>query len=164
MDNAENVENEGARETGNDTGARMEFVCAVCGRVLDYKDSDEGRVYMHTVWDANDADHRVVPVPLTENPDAIERCDFCHVDHPAWRVPVREFNALPGHMSTPDWLACDDCAEIINRGRWNELTRRATKAWEDRHGGPIPPEMTTSLMALYRKVRKNQMGAPRPNK
>jgi hypothetical protein len=54
-------------------------------------------------------------------------CDFCS-GQPAWRYPAETFNATPGEplplISEDDWVACDECAALIERNEWNALARR----------------------------------------
>lgn len=134
-------------------------VCGVCGRVLDHRD-DVG--FVHTVGDTG-ADHEPVPVPMEQALVVAVRCDFCYVDHPAWVIPAREFEAMPGHMSAGDWAACDECARLIESNQWSALIRRAAESWQRRHGEPMAAPVLAGLPRLYRLLRKNITGSKQPN-
>ena len=46
-------------------------------------------------------------------------CDFCYELHPtpAFEYPATDFPTIDGiAMSRGSWLACDECAELIERG------------------------------------------------
>ena len=133
--------------------------CGVCGRVLDHRD-DVG--FVHTVGDAA-ADHDPVPVPVDQALVVAGRCDFCYVDYPAWVIPAREFEALPGHMSAGDWAACDACVALIESNQWSALIRRAAESWQRRHGEPMAQQVLAGLPRLYRLLRKNITGSKQPN-
>lgn len=135
----------------HDPGRR---VCAVCSRVLD---EVEGKGWRHPLTGGEPADHPAVPVLDTEVP-ARGLCDFCSADGTAWVLPVRDFATVPGvSASRGDWAACDACASLIRRGKWNELLDRAAHYFTLRHG-PMPPEMRSSLRRLYAAVRRNATG------
>lgn len=131
----------------------------MCGRVLDHRD-DIG--FVHTVGDAG-ADHDPMPIPMAEALVVAGRCDFCYEDYPAWVIPAREFEVLPGHMSTGDWAACDACVRLIETNQWSTLQRRAAQSWLDRHGEPMAPPVFAGLPRLYRLLRKNITGSKQPN-
>jgi hypothetical protein len=103
-----------------------------------------------------------VPVPQSEATVVAGRCDFCYEDHPAWLIPARDFEVLPGHFSGGDWAACDGCMALIEANSWSGLLRRAKSGWESRHGA-MPTEVSSSLPRLYRLLRKNISGSPVPN-
>ena len=134
------------------------YVCEICGRVLDY---EEGVGYLHTAGDSA-AGHEPMPVPQSQALVVAGRCDFCYADHPAWVVPARDFEVLPGHVSNGDWAACSDCGRLIETDQWSALTRRARRGWEQIHG-PMPDHQSDALPRLYRLLRKNITGALRPN-
>jgi hypothetical protein len=60
-----------------------------------------------------------------------EMCDFCS-EHPTTRLYTcknffvpRTKTALFQHESVGAWVACNTCAELVDEGRWSELTDRA---------------------------------------
>jgi len=140
-------------------------VCAVCARVLDLVEHDGAvRGWQHTMADQPE-DHPAVPVAPADVHAAL-RCDFCLADDPRWDIPARTFvyDGAPGAGSDGDWAACDACAELIRRHRWTMLRQRAVAAFVDRHG--LAPEqeqrMGRALGRLYRQLRANMLGPPRP--
>lgn len=134
------------------------MACRICGRVLDY---DERTGYQHTFGDSG-ADHAPDPAPVDEAL-VIGRCDFCYVDFPKWVIPARDFEVLPGHMSSGGWAACDACVGFVEKNQWTQLVRRAVEGWSVRHGMPMSTEMVESLPRLFRLLRKNISGAAVPN-
>lgn len=133
-------------------------MCEVCGRVLDHVG---GTGYVHTVGDSS-VGHRAVPIPQSEALVVAGRCDFCYADYPEWLVPAREFEVVPGHISSNDWAACNDCAALIEKHQWSALLRRARVSWESRHGA-MPPAMEQGLARMYRLLRKHMAGSLQPN-
>jgi hypothetical protein len=66
-------------------------------------------------------------------------------------------------MSHSDWTACNDCAELIRKGYWDRLTKRAVKAYKDRHAGqPIPDTVEMLMRLLYRQVSRHVKGPLQP--
>lgn len=146
------------------------YVCAVCGRVLERRtDLDTGE---HIEWlhpfpmrmgaIGESEDHMPVPVPFDELPHPDTRCDFCYEINPQWTLPARSFThttpSFEAHGSAGDWAACDACADLLNRGMWSVLIRRAVKAYTERTGDPMEiAEMV--IKVTYRNLRKNITGA-----
>jgi hypothetical protein len=57
-------------------------------------------------------------------------CDFCSSDKPAWEYPAADCIVSPPedpvpHQSIGGWLACDECAALIQRNEWTKLARRS---------------------------------------
>jgi hypothetical protein len=83
-------------------------------------------------------------------PEAI--CDFCD-----GRPVAKTYDAAPVLttfasklvlFSETRWTACKKCAELIDQGRWEELTERATECWLKelrRDGGPSPYLLRAAL-------------------
>lgn len=152
------------------------MACGTCGRVLSrheevYTDPETGKVsdirasWVHTAVDLErGVNHPADPVPY----DQMERvrlvCDFCSEADPIWQLPVGDFLMTPGtasdEHSTSDWMACSGCGDLINRGDWPGLTRRAAQRAAATTGAPVA-EHEASLKKLYRLVRKHQQGAVR---
>lgn len=153
------------------------MACGTCGRVLSqheevYTDRETGETtetrvsWVHTAVDiARGVNHPAVPVPY----DQMERvrlvCDFCSEPEPIWILPVADFLMAPAlargendEHSTSDWTACAPCGDLINRGDWPGLTRRAAQHAAATTGAPVA-EHAESLKKLYRLVRKHQSGA-----
>lgn len=132
-------------------------MCAVCGRVLDYAD---GQGWMHSLQDQRSEDHPAVPVPFDSVPMR-GRCDFCNLDYPTMIIPARNFEIMPGHMSNGDWGACDICCALIEGNRWNRLIDRAVQTTNS--AGPMTQDqLRQSLAHLYKALRKNITGSPKP--
>jgi hypothetical protein len=140
-------------------------VCAVCGRVLDRWEPDDGGAaqYVHTYQDRKHEDHPAVPATLDEIP-GIGRCDFCNNDYPTWVVPVNSFPmpGLPGHNSDGDWAACETCKTLIVKSRWDTLARRAVDHSSDLR---VPKVIIRAqLDTMYNRLRRNIKGEPFPIK
>jgi hypothetical protein len=57
-------------------------------------------------------------------------CDFCSSDKPTWDYPAEDCIISPAGDPTPQhsiggWLACDECAALIQRNEWTKLARRS---------------------------------------
>lgn len=158
------------------------MVCTVCHRVLEKYDAVEnGRVVGYEWFHPFDMrqegeSHEPVPVmrkDLAED-EIAERCDFCLDEGPTWVLPVENFqepfgvsNPITGGrdvlMSHSDWTACDTCGELIRKGYWDRLTRRAIKASKDRtHLAHYPPEAELFIKMLYREISRHVTGPLRP--
>jgi hypothetical protein len=113
-----------------------------------------------------DEDHPAVPVEQDEIHTQY-RCDFCNVDDPTFKLPTTSFDAgqfeLPFGItdvaSGQNFLACEPCAQLIDKNQWSSLLMRVTKSWEDRHGNPMPDVAKTALSRYYRKLRRNITGS-----
>jgi hypothetical protein len=84
-----------------------------------------------------------------------KKCDFCSPAQPAlWDYPTRTFDVVfplgtkpPGFHSIGDWLACDECAEMIERNDIDAICRVA------------PPGLTrTNHRAVIEKFFANRLG------
>lgn len=93
-------------------------------------------------------------------------CDFCS-GLPAWRYPAETFNATPGlpppQIMEGDWLACDECAALIERNEWNALARRGLQTPMGKAAvGVIGEEAVLAQHhALYKKFRQHRRGRVR---
>jgi hypothetical protein len=160
------------------------MACRVCRRSLERLeenvtiDPQTGQrrvtnvVWDHTQPDRDDGvDHAAVPVPYSEIGEANIRlrCDFClGYEGVVWELPVRDFE-MPMSLgpitdwgSTNAWSCCGVCADLINRGDWPRLTRRAAQSSAMRSAQRVPlAALEESLKRLYRQVRKHQAGPVR---
>jgi hypothetical protein len=138
------------------------MVCAVCSRVLDRFEPEDGGVeFLHTMQDRAREDHPAVPVPESQI-QTIGRCDFCNTDYPVWVIPVLSFEmpGLPGRFSDGDWAACDTCKALIAKNHWDTLVRRATERTDT---SIIPAEIIRArLVTMYNRLRRNITGDPYP--
>lgn len=77
-------------------------------------------------------------------------CDFCScpLTDSAWDFPARDI-AFDGLRMGPDaptplagcigpWIACDRCAELVNRGARDELAQRSALRFIREHSGWVP--------------------------
>jgi len=102
--------------------------------------------------------------PTTPAPALL--CDFCN----ASVSDGRSFDAAPLAMTVEDttiyfcdskWAACPTCFQMIDEGRWEELTERSYARWLDteRQGGSEPgfrlrQFMRAHLTQLHRLFRE----------
>lgn len=98
--------------------------CAVCGCVLNRYSDAFG---LNEYWDHAEieVDHPPVPVTLAEI-TANYRCDFCLADHAGWALPAEDYEVANGNWSRGDWLACSDCAVLIQEDDWRGVADRAS--------------------------------------
>lgn len=146
------------------------MACGVCARVLDKYDQYEGGKlvgvrWQHTEVDKSrgaDEDHPVVPIHYSQMAEIKTVCDFCSTPGGSWELPVKSFvMTIPGRMdpwgSTASWLACDQCAELINRGLWPQVSRRGAESVAAING-TRPEDELPMVRAKHRLVRKYQYG------
>lgn len=122
---------------------------------------EDGVTYFHGAQ-LGEMEHSPDPVAA---PDAWRGvCDFCLADRAEWVLPAKIFTApVIGHLSAEDWMACDICAELIEKDQWNRLTQRAVTYIVQRHPelATETAEVQTSVKAQYRMLRKNITGGLR---
>lgn len=93
-------------------------------------------------------------------------CDFCS-GPPAWRYPAETFNATPGQplaqICEDDWLACDECAALIERNEWNALARRGLETPTAKDAIALIGEEATlaQIRGLHKKFRQHRRGRVR---
>lgn len=147
-------------------------VCAVCARTLECvvptengRDLPELASWRHGIQDSP-ADHPAVPVEAGEIHAAM-RCDFCNVEDPSWDVPVADFTMSsyedqPREDSAGGWAACARCAELIQSNQWSALLRHAVASFMMKHPDAEEAEVWADVGKLYRDLRRNMLGPPRP--
>jgi hypothetical protein len=80
----------------------------------------------------------MTPVPCVV-PRGGDHCDFCCTS-PIFKVYACTNFASHGSPVFPvgvavgSWAACRKCAELVNAGRWDDLTERALTKFAKRHG------------------------------
>jgi len=159
------------------------MACRVCRRSLERLEdvtvdpATKARTVNGVVWDHTEPDradgvnHPADPIPYTElgEHNVRLRCDFClGYDNVVWELPVNDFEmpmkypnpTVTDWGSTNNWSACAECADLLNRGDWPGLTRRAARSSALRNNLPVEAVME-GLKRLYREVRKHQAGAVR---
>lgn len=75
-----------------------------------------------------------------------DHCDFCQ-SSPVFTVyPCSNFvvNGLPvfAGRNAGTWATCRKCAELVDGGKWGDLTERAYRKFLKRHGAPRHEMMT----------------------
>lgn len=67
-----------------------------------------------------------------------EVCDFCTAEPTHRFYACRNFmwmkRTMCTHESRGSWAACETCAELVDAGRWPELTERALAQFKKIHG------------------------------
>lgn len=145
--------------------------CAVCGRILNWVtelDGSKGH-WDHGEQDKPGIDHEPIWTP-EGSIRAIYRCDFCNQDtEPAdlHQLPCREFQYVPGAISTDHWLCCPQCHSLIIENRWEHLLERAIHCSDSLRlaimlGDISEERMRRELGAMYLLLRANITGPPIP--
>jgi hypothetical protein len=68
-----------------------------------------------------------------------DHCDFCCAS-PVFKVYACTNFVLQGNpvfasgLSVGSWAACKKCAELVNAGKWADLTERALRKFARRYG------------------------------
>jgi len=53
-------------------------------------------------------------------------CDFCTAPDPVWRYYAETYVVERLQVrSLSEWLACDECAKLIETNQWNRLAKRS---------------------------------------
>lgn len=91
------------------------------------------------------------------------KCDFCSDPAPAWVFPAQSFQ-YRGTGSRGDWLACDECADCIQRGAWPQLARRSLRAPKLAMAASLIGEaaVIAETSALHRLFAKHRRGPAVP--
>ena len=67
-----------------------------------------------------------------------EMCDFCTAEPTHRLYACRNFvwlnRSMFAHESIGAWAACEECARLVDGGRWSELTERALAQFKKIHG------------------------------
>jgi hypothetical protein len=72
-------------------------------------------------------------------PRGSDHCDFCCTS-PVFTVYACTNFVLDGNpvfargLAVGSWAACRKCAELVNAGKWADLTERALRKFAKRHG------------------------------
>ena len=87
-----------------------------------------------------------------------EICDFCS-EAPTTQIYAcknflipRTKTALFQHESVGAWAACEICAELIEGGRWSELTNRALTNFVKQHR--VPPYAQFDVREQFREIHQ----------
>jgi len=67
-----------------------------------------------------------------------EMCDFCCTSPTARLYACRNFmwlkHSMFAHESIGAWAACEECARLVDGGKWSELAERALAQFKKAHG------------------------------
>lgn len=74
-------------------------------------------------------------------------CDFCLDVRVRWDYPCDDFYIDEVEFGSSDgWLACDRCADLIERRLLPELTARSLRSWGNRIGELLPDQLDRTAM------------------
>jgi hypothetical protein len=77
-------------------------------------------------------------IVIFDPPPRREVCDFCAAESTHRLYACRNFMWLNYTMfaqeSVGAWTACEECARLVDEGKWSELTERALAAFKRIHG------------------------------
>jgi hypothetical protein len=88
------------------------------------------------------------------------KCDFDSDPNPVWVYPARDFMMQPDHRSLGGWLACEGCADYIERDDYDGLIDRALDAYNKLHGPKDPSffsvygALLVEMYATFRDMRE----------
>ena len=91
-------------------------------------------------------------------------CDFCSSADPHWHYPAETFNANPGEplpqISEGDWLACHECAALIQCNEWSKLARRGLLTPLAKELLEVAPEdyVLGEIQRLHKGFREHRRG------
>lgn len=92
-------------------------------------------------------------------PAGRERCDFCS-SRPVFKIFSCQNFIVPWtktwvfqHESVGGWAACRICADLIDKGRWGDLSNRAFVKFAKANGG-IPRHEELPLKQQFRELHR----------
>jgi hypothetical protein len=91
-------------------------------------------------------------------------CDFCSDSNVVKSYPTADFtapapfsNVIVEQISAGNWAACPTCADLVDRGAWEELTRRSVNTFYERNGHIIPrPVLVKAITRLHQEFREHR--------
>jgi hypothetical protein len=131
--------------------------CGVCRELLDRHTIRGGEQVTYSHAGGAVLDHEPIPVRVDEV-QLVVRCDFCHDLDPTWLQPARDYATVGSHRSSGGWLACDVCADLINRGVWSGLTNRCANTYVDRHPDDELVAVREAIGQVHRQLRRHLDG------
>ena len=94
------------------------------------------------------------------------KCDFCSSPKVTWRYPARDFMApnLMASESVGEWLACDTCHDLIERGERGALCERSMAIVQPVIADPemIAEVIMPVLREFHDRFYKNRTGPAEP--
>lgn len=128
------------------------YVCRQCREPLHRITAADGV----DIWHHRDRhDHSEQPVPALETTAVSTVCDFCSSPNPPWVYPVDAgqyqasgFTVSVTVNSDGWWTACDRCADLIDRGRRDDLARASAARLRDHSANyrQLPPKLARRLV------------------
>jgi len=94
----------------------------------------------------------IVPIPKGD------ACDFCTV-RPIFRMysclnfPFNGRAVFVHGSPNGVWAACRKCAELVDTGRWSDLTDRAVRKFAQKHG-PVSRYQELPLREQFRELHR----------
>lgn len=138
-------------------------LCARCRRPLDWhQNPDRPGWWTHPAAPHPiDDDHDPDPIPASRVAnEMVGTCDFCAAPHPEWCYPCDDFTVSvttsPDYGSVGDWAACRDCHDLIERGHFDKLARKAVRS----HPARVRPVAVELVAALHAGFRAHRGGPP----
>lgn len=87
-------------------------------------------------------------------------CDFCS-GVPAWRYPARDFDFAKWNVTSEgDWLACDECRELIQANRRTDLADRALAAIGRKHGLLVNATARNAVRTFHATFFESKLSEP----
>jgi len=87
-------------------------------------------------------------------------CDFCLDSRVVWEYPCAEFVLTEIGFGTRDnWLACERCANLIEKKQLPMLTLRSVRSWLKRHGS-IKSRQMDEIGLIQQAFFDHQSGEP----
>ena len=87
-----------------------------------------------------------------------DRCDFCAAQPVVKVYACRNFvvpgtkDAVFAHESIGSWAACTHCSRFIDKGKWSQLTNRATRRFLKLYN--MPSYERVDLREQFRAIHK----------
>jgi hypothetical protein len=78
-----------------------------------------------------------------------DHCDFCQMSpvftaYLCFNFYVNGMPVFPGR-NTGTWATCRKCAELVDKEKWGDLTNRAFRKFQKRHGAAAHEMLTVRL-------------------
>ena len=94
-------------------------------------------------------------------------CDFCSSGDPRWEYPASDFpvdDHAPRVASVGAWLACAECAALIEQEQWPALAKRGLQTPTARmlkRAGVNSDNVLKAVARIHQTFRHNRQGERR---
>lgn len=92
----------------------------------------------------------------------MNRCDFCSSRDVQWTYPARNFAIVVSGSgvwgSRGGWMACGQCAELIERDAVDELLTRAARSFAQAQDVPFSETIVEAMAPLVTGFRLSRRG------